>query len=504
VSIGTLLIRADASSAMGTGHVMRCLALAQAWQDAGGQAAFAMAESTEAVRARLTSELCDIAPIACSPAGEGDIAQTIAIFQQQNCEWIVVDGYQFSGDYQRGLKASGAKVIFLDDYGHARHYSADVVLNQSVAAVPSFYSNRSEGTRLVLGPRYALLRREFAPWRDWRRTISPASHRLLVTMGSSDEHNVTATAVQALCLMGAEGLETVVLLGGSNSHVNDLHGQIAHSGLKIEFRTNVCNVGELMAQADVAISAAGSTCWELCLLSLPSLLIDIADNQTAVAVEMHKRQCAIHVGDRTVKPQAIGQALHSLLNGVEHRRLLSENSRALVDGRGAARLVSILRGSGILQLRAAREGDCRLLWEWANDPDVRAQSFSSERIPWETHVSWFNAKLAETRSTASKCRLFVAEDEDGMAIGQIRFELRADAGWDVGISLSSGSRGRGVASELIETGVRELMKRNGSSRIHAYVKPENEPSVKSFERARFEKLGVEQVRGHRAVHLIYR
>jgi UDP-2,4-diacetamido-2,4,6-trideoxy-beta-L-altropyranose hydrolase len=504
VSIDTLLIRADASPAMGTGHVMRCLALAQAWQEAGGQVVFAMAESTEAVRGRLESELCTVAPIASSPASGSDIQQTVAIAQDRNCEWIVVDGYQFSGDYQRGLKASGAKVLFLDDYGHARDYSADIVLNQSVAAASSFYSNRSKNTRLVLGPRYALVRREFAPWRDWRRTIPPVCRRLLVTMGGSDEHNVTATAVQALCLMGAEGLETVLLVGGSNPHVNDLQHQVAHSGLKIEFRTNVCNVGEFMAEADVAISAAGSTCWELCLLALPSLLVDIADNQTAVAREMHKRECAIHIGDRTVKPQALAQALHSLLSDVEHRRLLSENSRALVDGRGAARVVSILRGSGILQLRAVREDDCRLLWEWANDPEVRAASFSSDPIPWETHLSWFHATLAESRSTAAKRRLFVAEDEEGLAVGQIRFELRADAGWDVGISLSSRTRGRGLASELIGTGVRELMKHDGSSRIHAYVKPDNVPSVKSFERARFEKLGVERVRGHIAVHLIYR
>lgn len=504
MSIGTLLMRADASSAMGTGHVMRCLALAQAWQDAGGQAVFAMAESTEAVRARLTSELCDVASIASSRAIESDIRQTVVIAQERNCEWIVVDGYQFSGDYQRGLKASGAKVLFLDDYGHARHYSADVVLNQSVAADSPFYSNRSEGTRLVLGPRYALLRREFAPWRDWRRTISPVSRRLLVTMGGSDEHNVTATVVQALCLMGAEGLDTVVLAGGSNSHVSDLQRQVALSGLKIEFRTNVCNIGEFMAQADVAISAAGSTCWELCLLALPSLLIDIADNQTAVAREMHRRECAIHVGDRTVKPQALAQALHFLVSDVERRRLLSENSRALVDGRGAARVVSILRGSGVLQLRAAREGDCRLLWEWANDPDVRAASFSSDPIPWETHLSWFTAKLGESRSSAAKCRMFVAEDEEGLPIGHIRFEMRADETWEVSISLSSRIRGRGLASELIETGVRELMKSNGSSRIHAYVKPENVPSVKSFERARFERLGVEQIRGRAVVHLTYR
>ena len=503
MSTGTLLIRADASSGMGTGHVMRCLALAQAWQDTGGQAVFAMAESTEAIRVRLASESCNVGSISSAPASSGDIQQTIGIARERDCEWIVVDGYQFGEEYQRGLKASGAKVLFLDDYGHGQQYSADIVLNQSVAASPSFYSNRSEDTRLVLGPRYALLRREFSPWRDWKRKIPAVCARLLVSMGGSDEHNVTATAVHALCLMGAKGLQTTVLVGASNPYARNLQRQIDRSGQEIEIRTNVCNVGEIMAQADVAISAAGTTCWELCLLSLPSLLIDIADNQTAVAVEMHKRQCAIHVGDRTAKPQAIAEALNSVCGDAERRGLLSENSRALVDGRGAARVASILRGSAILQLRTAGEEDSRLLWEWANDPEVRAASFSSDPIPWETHVLWFNAKLADSRGTAGKCRMFIAEDEEGLTIGQIRFDRRPDAGWDVGISLSKGMRGRGLASELIDRGVRELNRRDGGSVIHAYVKPGNVTSVKSFERARFERIGIEQVRGHAAVHLIY-
>src|SRR5215467_9866391 len=118
---------------MGTGHVMRCLALAQAWQDATGQVVFAMAEGTDAVRMRLAGESCDVVPIVSSPSSSSDMEQTVAIAQEKDCDWIVVDGYQFGGDYQVGLKASGAKILFLDDYGHAGHYSADIVLNQSVA-----------------------------------------------------------------------------------------------------------------------------------------------------------------------------------------------------------------------------------------------------------------------------------------------------------------------------------------------------------------------------------
>ncbi len=503
MGIGTILIRADATSAMGTGHVMRCLALAQAWQDAGGKAAFAMVQSTEALQIRLARESCHITPIRADLAGADDMQQTVAIANDLGCEWIVLDGYQFGSAFQAGLKSSGAKVLVPDDYGHAGQYPADVVLNQSVTASPTLYSSCSPGTRLLLGPRYSLLRREFSRWRDWRRTIPSKCRRVLVTMGGSDEHNVTATVLQALSLMGSDGLETTVLAGGSNRHLIDLHQYVARSGSNVEVRTDVCDVGESMAQSDVAISAAGSTCWELCLLSLPSLLIDIADNQTPVAKEMDRRRCAVHIGDQAVRPQAIVEALKSLVADCDLRRALAENSKSLVDGRGAARVVAVLTGSPVLQLRALREGDRRLLWEWANDPEVRSASFSSDPIPWDTHTSWFNAKLPEPPNTSLSHRVFIAEDEEGVPVGQIRFEKHADAHWDVGLSLSKDFRGRGLASRLIAIGIRELIADAGHASMHAYVKPQNVASVKSFERAGFERIGVEQVNGREALHLVY-
>src|SRR5579864_2413634 len=129
MSIGTLLIRADASVAIGTGHVMRCLALGQGWQDAGGRVVFAMAERTDAIQNRLSAESCEIATIASKAGTVEDAAQTVALASQQKCEWIVVDGYLFTAKYQADLKSADCKVLFLDDYGQAQHYSADFILN---------------------------------------------------------------------------------------------------------------------------------------------------------------------------------------------------------------------------------------------------------------------------------------------------------------------------------------------------------------------------------------
>src|SRR5271168_4272426 len=129
-----LLFRTDASLTMGTGHVMRCIALAQALQDAGGGAMFALAQSTAGIDARLALESCEVFAVAGVPGSEDDAAQTIALAREKQADWIVVDGCQFGEDYQRALKRAGFKALFLDDYGHAHHYWAEVVLNQNAQA----------------------------------------------------------------------------------------------------------------------------------------------------------------------------------------------------------------------------------------------------------------------------------------------------------------------------------------------------------------------------------
>jgi UDP-2,4-diacetamido-2,4,6-trideoxy-beta-L-altropyranose hydrolase len=495
MTAASLLIRADASIAIGTGHAMRCLALAQAWQDAGGRAVFAMAETTPAIQERLVAERCEVVSISSAAGTAEDASQTIAIGRDQKAEWIVVDGYHFSADYQRALKAGGFKILFLDDYGHAQHYSADLVLNQNVCARAECYADREPQTRLLLGPRYCLLRREFGAWRNWKREVSPLCSHVLVMMGGSDPENLTARVIQALVSARLE-VETTVVVGGSNPHFAMLQNLAAQSGQKITVRRDVSNMAEPMAAADVAISAAGSTCWELCLLGLPALLIDVADNQSELVRELDRRGCAVHVGDRTVSVDKIAEQLKRLVGSQELRQSLSQRSRELVDGDGAKRVVSVLRGTEGVRLRRARADDVRLLWEWANDPEVRAASFSSAPIPWETHVAWFAEKVGQNRSL-----LFIAEDEQGIAFGQIRFDLKGGEA-ELNLSLAKQKRGIGLAVPLIEAGVRELLAGTDCERVHAFVKPQNAASARAFEKAGFVRVGVEQVRENSAVHFI--
>src|SRR6478752_3505281 len=131
---GTLIIRADASVAMGTGHVMRCLALAQAWQDQGGECIFAMAETTAASEGRIRGEKFEVTPVRGYPGTLQDAEQLVQLALAHDATWVVVDGYQFDVEYQRRLKAAGLKVLVVDDTGHAGAYVADLVLDQNAHA----------------------------------------------------------------------------------------------------------------------------------------------------------------------------------------------------------------------------------------------------------------------------------------------------------------------------------------------------------------------------------
>ena len=474
---------------------MRCLALAQAWKDDGGRAVFALAEATEALRARLASEPCEVASISSAPGTAEDASQTIALAKKVRCEWIVVDGYHFTADYQRALKAAGFRVLFLDDYGHAQYYSADLVLNQNVCATAALYTNRHPQTQLLLGPRYCLLRREFSAWRDWRREVPPMGRRVLVTMGGSDPENLTERVVDALVLIELDELEAIVVVGGSSPHSDLLESPAGQRGKNISVRRDVTNIAELMAWADFAVSSAGTTCWELCLLALPALLVDVAENQTELAQELARRNCAIHLGGpRDFTVEQLASQLEALLRSGEKRRALSANCRELVDGRGSERVASAMHAG--LRLRSVQENDCRLLWEWANDPQVRRAAFSSDPIAWEQHEAWFASKMRDP-----DCRILVAEDAEGGAVGQFRVDWRSDQDGDIDVSVSSECRGAGYGAALIDLGASSVFAEKGE-RLHAFVKVENLPSRRAFEQAGFANLGEESVHGQLALHYI--
>lgn len=338
-----LMIRVDANVAIATGHAMRCLALAQAWQDTGGRAIFAMAESVPAIDARIAAESIEAFTIKESPGSLADATYTAHLASRCNATWIVADGYHFGSEYQHRLKHSAAKLLFLDDNGRAGHYVADVVLDPNPHANESLYADRQPYTRLLLGPAYALLRREFRAYHDWKRTIPNIGRKVMVTLGGTDPDDVTLRVIEGLKTLKIKGLEALVVVGGGNPHFRTLEEAVGGEN-QIRLVKDASNMPELMAWADVAVSAAGSTCWEMCLLGVPSLLISLASHHIPIAHWLEWKGVSSDIGStQQLSSQAIACKLESLLHDAEARERMSRRAQKLVDGTGALKVTILLK-----------------------------------------------------------------------------------------------------------------------------------------------------------------
>ncbi len=492
-----LLVRVDASIKIGTGHLMRCMALAQAWQNIGGRAIFAIATQATPVEDRLVSEGMDVVHLSVEPGNAEDAIKTANLARQLGATWVVVDGYHFGAEYQRIIKNCGLRLLFIDDYGHAQLYWADLVLNQNIYAHEGLYPNRSPETKLLLGTRYALLRREFCKWQGWTRKILPVARKVLVTLGGSDPDNVTLTVIQGLQRVDVPELEAVVVVGGSNPHYEKLQAAVDASPFPISLERNVTNMPELMAWADVAISAGGSTTWELAFMGLPSLVLVLADNQRAIAEKLGEMGVAVNLGwHEDVYAAEIAQAMKQLLVSSGIRAEMSRHGQELIDGEGTARVLMHLQDQP-LRLRSVRQEDCKLLWEWANDPEVRTSAFLSDSIPWQKHIEWFTHKFPDRN-----CHIFIAIDHQDTPIGQVRFDAQNDEQVEIDVSIEQGKRRSGYGSLLIGMAVQTLFCHTSIKAIHAFIKPDNEASIRAFEKAQFQRLDLETVKGNLALHYL--
>ncbi|MDF1813673.1 MAG: UDP-2,4-diacetamido-2,4,6-trideoxy-beta-L-altropyranose hydrolase [Verrucomicrobiales bacterium] len=488
-----LLIRADASALIGTGHIMRTLALAQAWQSLGGEISYTVSECPAGLLGRLQNEKCSVSLIGTVEAGSvEDAGATIEAAERIGAQRVVVDGYQFGPSFQTQLIEAGLKVLLLDDCGHYSNYPADLVLNQNSYADESLYPHRNEHTKLLLGSRFVLLRREFLESERPNRDGEKAPERILVTVGGSDPHNATRTILRALNLWTERKLKVRVLIGAG---FNDdcFEAEVDRGKHDIELIKETVDMPGQLNWADVAITAAGSTIWECLYLRVPFAVLTVSENQEANAADLQRAGSAIYLGScqTGLSESDILSSINELLVNPEKNRC----GQIDVDGFGTNRVIAELRGDRIW-LRQATGDDCRLLWEWANDPAVRSASFNQEEIPWEDHVKWFQIRMADEHS-----RSYIAINENEQAIGQIRFD-RVDGRTQIGFSLDFKARGQSLGVDLIKLGTEKFRSEGFRDDLHAWAKSANISSQKAFVRAGYETAGEEEVNGAKANHFV--
>jgi RimJ/RimL family protein N-acetyltransferase len=236
----------------------------------------------------------------------------------------------------------------------------------------------------------------------------------------------------------------------------------------------------------------------LAYVGLPSLLFVLAANQTRVAECLAERGVAVKLGGASaISVERLAAEVVGLARSAERRTEMAARGRALVDGRGAARVLRLLL-AGDLRLRPVAEADCRLIWEWANDPETRALSFSQAAIPWERHLEWFRSRLQDPNTI-----FFVVTEGPSTPVGQVRFDLAGDEAV-ISVGLDRRFRGKGHGSTIIRLAAEELFDARGTAVIHAYIKPNNEASRRAFAKAGFAETATTAVQGQPAAHMVLR
>jgi spore coat polysaccharide biosynthesis predicted glycosyltransferase SpsG/RimJ/RimL family protein N-acetyltransferase len=448
-------IVAECGPGVGNGHVGRCLALAQAWARGGGSVSLLAVGSLDAgwvARYRATgTEVSIVDP-------DEAVAHVAAGI---DAEAWVVDGYGLPADLPTALRTGvGARVAVVDDGGRRGRYDADWVVDQNLGADAGRYDDRTDGCQLLLGTRYALLRTDVTAGRPSAppdRTGAP--RRLLTALGGSPP-------------AGARSLFGAV---ARDERLRDL-------GIEVVELAGAPDVGAVLAGADLALTAAGSTVWELCAWGVPSVAVVIADNQRVVARRAGAAGLVVDAGDlEQVGPEDLVAAIVALAADGSRRQALAGRAWAAIDGLGARRTATALRGS-LLRVRPAGPDDEDLLGAWANDPVLRQHSFSPEPIPASDHQRWFAARLADDRTL-----IRIVERADGTPLGQVRFEVQGPVAV-IDYSIAAVHRGRGWGGPLLDAAVRAswaALASRGVEVVEARVRPENVASIRSIEAADF-------------------
>lgn len=365
-----VVIRADASRQIGTGHVMRCLALAEFLRDAKYDVSFAIRALPGHLGARIENAGFNMhvlpaasdhhyrpgpdEPAYASWAGvpwQEDARATKTILQTCQPEWLVVDHYAFDARWERAVAGEVGHILVWDDLADRPHF-CDILLDQNLGRTAQTYAGLvPSGARVLAGPRYAVLRREFSEIRGSGQ-IGKGDHglrRIMVSMGGVDAQNATSAVLDVLAGMEhPENLNVEVVIGSQSPALENVRSKAASMPMAVAVTVDADDMAFRISRADIAIGAAGVSAWERCALGLPSLLIVIAENQRQAAEQLAASGAAVLLGEQT-DPLWPDRLANWLKNPARDSRLprMAAAAAAVCDAMGGRRVVAeIQQASG--------------------------------------------------------------------------------------------------------------------------------------------------------------
>lgn len=478
-----VLIRCDASTSLGSGHVMRCLTLADVLVEAGCEVHFACRSGLGDLLALIAGRGHRVYALtvadrrsdfeAALPWQEDIEALWAALPEELDFAWCVLDHYGLGHEWEAAVRRRARRVMAIDDLDTRRH-AVDLLLDQNLTAEARILPLPDKACFLA-GPRFALVRPAFAQPRSEGQDVI---RRVLVSFGGVDAAGETLKVLTALA--SVPELQVDIVAGQANPHWAELVERCGqHSAWRLW--QHVDDFASLLREADLAIGAGGGTTWERASLGVPSLCVALAPNQRANAEALAALGAHLYLGDAAqVSVPAYRAAVQTLQASPGLRRSLAARGRALVDGRGAARVVAAMLGLE-LRLRPARIEDAPLLFRGRNAERVRQVSVNTDPIGWEQHQDW----LRQVLERPERRLLLIAEALDG-PVGVLRYDRQAQASAEVSLYLLPERLGLGWGGHLLRQGAQAVRRHwTDLESLEARVRPGNIASLQLFQRAGF-------------------
>jgi UDP-2,4-diacetamido-2,4,6-trideoxy-beta-L-altropyranose hydrolase len=500
-----VVFRADASLLVGSGHVMRCLTLAEELgrhrvacrficrEHVGNLIHLIESRGFPVVRlAAVNHNTAEVhEPVLAHADWLGahwsqDVAETIDSLAGTIPDWLVVDHYAIDARWETQLKPHCRRLMVIDDLADRRH-QCDLLLDQNLVADYERRYNEllPEDCPQLIGPDFALLQPTYAQLHPRVPPRLGPVQRILVYFGGADTQNLTGRTVAAFLALQNSALTLDVVINPASPHADAVRSQ-AKDCPQIHLHEHLPTLAPLIIRADLAVGAGGATTWERLCLGLPTLVVTIAENQRATAEELHHRGLIQWLGDQAaVTIDSLKESLRVCCDERFDIESWSSRCRRIVNGDGTKFVAAwlTLSANTPLNARMATLADEALLLRWANDSLVRRNSFDSRPISAQTHRHWFYRRLRKP----SDCILFIIETNEGIPVAQVRFERHGEE-WEIHYSIDVFARGRRLAANVLETALQALHGTTSILSVFGRVKASNIASQRAFERLGFLRL----------------
>lgn len=336
--------RVDGDPELGMGHLMRCLALAQAMRESSDANVMFLTKSFNKAIARISKERQHVKAIPRGLSMDEELAWVVNSLKKFKPDVIVTDLPYVTGNYLKKLESTGKLMVSVDDLALATH-CADFVISGYLSAKLKKYKSANPETKLFIGPGYLMLQKIFGKINKGRRKIRKNACAVLVTLGGADPENLTVKVVKALSRIDKK-LDVTVVLGPAYTNRRELRRLLRRTKdikPKFRMRSDVKNMAKLMTKTDIAITAGGETIYELAATGTPAINISQVEHQSINAGELEREGTVINLGlGREVSEEKIISTVQHLLEDEKLRQKMSIASKKLVDGKGAGRVADLI------------------------------------------------------------------------------------------------------------------------------------------------------------------